>query len=130
MTWPPITRYGGVGVKLPKLPSQWTRLTELEKSRIDEASGLCVEFLYHAGYKSPQELDENGEEIGDAVQSLLMDAALRSEKVRMHIEMCNLASVANAPLEQAEESDSDFDLGPTSAAQQWGPWGPDGRQGH
>lgn len=72
-------------MKLPKLPAQWVALDDLSQKRIDEASELVVEFLYQAGHHSPQDLDENGDEIGDEVQSLLMDAVLRDPHLYLHV---------------------------------------------
>jgi hypothetical protein len=72
-------------MKLPKLPAQWVALDDLSQKRVDEASELVVEFLYQAGHSSPQDLDENGDEIGDEVQSLLMDAVLRDPHLYLHV---------------------------------------------
>lgn len=76
-------------MKLPKLPAQWEALDELAKNRIEEASEQAAAFLVYAGYHSPQYLDENGDEIGDAAQSLLMDAMLRAPHLYLHISKLN-----------------------------------------
>jgi len=76
-------------MKLPKLPHQWEALDSFAKDRIDEASDQAAAFLVFAGYSSPQDLDENDEEIGDSVQSLLMDAMLRAPHLFLHITKLN-----------------------------------------
>lgn len=73
-------------MKLPKLPAQWDNLNAHEKQRIDEVSDLATMILFKAGYESPQELDENAEEIGDITQSLLMDALLRAPLLYMYLD--------------------------------------------
>lgn len=90
-------------MKLPKLPYQWTKLDDQERENIDDAHELVTEFLVHAGYKSPQDLDDNHDEIGDSVQALLMDAALRAPKLWAHIEACNRASMAAVARERFVE---------------------------
>lgn len=89
-------------MKLPKLPAQWEALDQFAKDRIDEASDQAAAFLVYAGYSTPQDLDENGEEIGDAVQALLMDAMLRAPHLYLHISKLN-------ELTANPERDVDFD---------------------
>lgn len=89
-------------MKLPKLPAQWEGLDSFAKDRIDEASDQAAMFLVLAGYSSPQDLDENGEEIGNEVQSLLMDAMLRAPHLFLHITKLNelTLEVAEDPYEE------------------------------
>jgi hypothetical protein len=90
-------------MKLPKLPAQWEKLDSFAKDRIDEASDQAAMFLAFAGYNSPQDLDENGDEIGDDVQSLLMDAMLRAPFLFLHISKLNeLTSKALDPALDAD----------------------------
>lgn len=72
-------------MKLPKLPHQWERLNELEKQRIEEANELCIAFLVRAGYHGDSR-DENGEDITDGVQTLLVDAVLRAPQLYLMID--------------------------------------------
>jgi hypothetical protein len=94
-------------MKLPRTPQQWERLTTGELALIEDASEIAIQFLVDAGVKDPNEADADGDEIGDVVQSHLMDAILRSPKVREYMVLVNQYEALIHAGIVAEEGDED-----------------------
>lgn len=69
-------------MKLPRTILQWEKLTSAELDELDEASGIAINLMSLAGISSPHEHDAVGAELGDDVQSALMDTVLRSPQMK------------------------------------------------
>lgn len=90
-------------MKLPKTIAQWEKLDSLAKQRVNEVSEQVITLLTQAGYTSPHEPDENGDEIGDEVQSLLMDALLRSPMLYLHITKLTDVESMEPPIKRGDK---------------------------